>query len=122
MIAGIGTDIVSIGRVTKACGRSSFWNRVYTAREQELIGENMSRAAGNFAVKEAVVKAFGTGFGKIQPVQVEVLRDAVGKPYVNLYGAARQQAETMGIGGILVSISNEKEYALAFAVAEKRER
>ena len=88
MIVGIGTDIVEISRVAKACGRSSFWNRVYTVREQELIGENMSRAAGNFAVKEAIVKAFGTGFGKIQPIQVEVLRDVTGKPYANLHGAA----------------------------------
>lgn len=122
MIAGVGTDIVEISRVAKACGRSSFWDRVYTVKEQELIGENMSRAAGNFAVKEAIVKVFGTGFGKIQPIQIEVLRDAAGKPYANLYGAAKQQAEAMGIESIFVSISNEKEYALAFAVAEKRER
>ena len=122
MIAGIGTDMIEIGRVAKACGRESFLDKVYTLPEQKLISGNMSRAAGNFAVKEAVVKAFGTGFGKIQPVEVEVLRDAAGKPYVNLYGAAKQQAEAMGMGHIFVSISNEKEYAVAFVVAEMRER
>lgn len=83
-----------------------------------MIAGSASRAAGNFAVKEAVVKAFGTGFGRIQPVQVEVLRDQAGKPYVNLYGAARQQADELGIINIQVSISNEKDYAVAFAVAE----
>lgn len=117
-IAGVGTDIIEIRRVAKACARPGFLNRIYTLAEQELIKGQASRAAGNFAVKEAVVKAFGTGFGKIRPQQVEVLRDQAGKPYVNLYGEAGRQAEAMGIRHIHVSISNEKEYAIAFAVAE----
>lgn len=118
MIAGIGTDIIEIERVEKAYKRQGFASRVYTLKEQELISQRASRAAANFAVKEAVVKAFGTGFGKIQPAQIEVLRNQAGKPYVNLYEEAARQAEIMGISHIHVSISDEKEYAVAFAIAE----
>ena len=118
MIAGIGTDIIKISRAAKACERESFLSKVYTEKERELIQGNASRAAGNFAVKEAVVKAFGTGFGKIRPAEIEVLREQSGKPCICLSGAAKQQAELMGIQSLHVSISNEKEYAVAFVVAE----
>ncbi len=107
MIVGIGTDIVSIGRVQRAYERESFRNRVYTQKEQLWIGAKSFRAADNWAAKEAVVKALGTGFNGIAPAQVEVLRDDMGKPYVRL----------LGITACHVTISNEREYAVAFVIA-----
>lgn len=74
--------------------------------------------AGDFAVKEAVAKVFGTGFRDFMPGDIEVLRDELGKPYVNLYGGARKTAEEKGILRLEVSISNTREYAMAFAVGE----
>ncbi|MDE7325177.1 MAG: holo-ACP synthase [Lachnospiraceae bacterium] len=118
MIAGIGTDIVKIGRVSRAYEKKSFRNRVYTKKEQAWIGAKSYRAADNWAAKEAVVKALGTGFGKIAPAQVEVLRDEKGKPYVLLHGQARSRAKELGITVCHVSISNEQEYAVAFVVAD----
>lgn len=118
MIAGIGTDIVKVERAVRAYGRAAFRLRVYTQKEQELIGSRVTRAADNWAVKEAVAKALGTGFGKVLPLEIEVLRDGAGKPYCVLYGQARAQAQAMGVCAWHVSISNEKEYALAFAVGE----
>lgn len=117
-IAGIGTDLVEIKRIAAAMQRPGFCRRIFTAAEQELCAGNARKAAGNFAVKEAVVKAFGTGFGRIWPNQIEVLREMSGKPFVILYGAAREQAEKMGMTVLQVSISNEREYALAFVVLE----
>ena len=119
MIAGVGTDIVKVERVLRAYGREAFKTRVYTQNEQEMIGERYARAADNWAMKEAVVKALGTGFGRIAPAEVELLRDAAGAPYCILHGAAWQCAQELGIGCIHVSASNEKEYAVAFAVCEK---
>ena len=52
------------------------------------------------------------------PGDIEVLRDELGKPYVNLYGRARKTAEEKGILRLEVSISNTREYAMAFAVGE----
>ena len=118
MIYGIGTDLIEVERVKKAYAKESFRKKIYTEQEQQLIAENAQRAAGNFAVKESVVKAFGTGFGRISASDIEVLRDAFGKPYVVLHGAAKEQAEAEQILHIHVSISNTKEYAVGYAVME----
>lgn len=118
MIYGIGTDLIEVARVKKAYGKESFRKKVYTEQEQTLIAENAQRAAGNFAVKESVVKAFGTGFGKISAIDIEVLREASGKPYVVLHGPAKELAETEHILQIHVSISNTKEYAVGYVVME----
>ena len=117
MIAGVGTDIIKIERVLHAYGKEAFRNKVYTGKEQEFIGERKVRAADNWAMKEAVVKALGTGFGSIAPPEVELLRDAAGKPYCVLHGAAERCAAELGVACVHVSVSNEKEYAVAFAVA-----
>ena len=121
MILGIGTDIVQIERVEKAIQRKGFLERTYTVAEQQLIEKRTVCAAGNFAVKESVVKAFGTGFSCISPLEVEVLRSENGSPYVKLYGAAQEVFEKRQGKRLHVSISNEKEYAIAYVVLEGEE-
>ncbi|MBQ9828594.1 MAG: holo-ACP synthase [Lachnospiraceae bacterium] len=119
MIAGIGTDMIEIKRIKKACEKESFLVRCFTAKELELIGQDPQKAAGNFAVKEAVSKVFGTGFSGFRPIDIEVLRDEKGKPFVNLYGGAEETAAKLGITVIHVSITDTEEYAAAFAVGER---
>ena len=118
MIKGIGMDMVEISRIEKACKKEHFLNRVFTEEEVIRFQKFPVRLAGNFAVKEAVAKALGTGFRSFFPSDVEVLRDDLGKPYVNLYGSARELKEKLGIQSFFVTITNEKEYACAVAVAE----
>ena len=119
MVIGIGMDMVEMEQVRKACEKQAFVERVYTEEERRQAGEKVSRLAGDFAVKEAVAKALGTGFRGFMPGDIEALRDELGKPYVRLYGGAKEQAERQGISRIHVSITNTKEYAAAFAVAER---
>lgn len=121
MIIGVGTDLVEIRRVEQACEHRAFLEKVYTEQERELIAAGKHRAAGNFAVKEAVSKVFGTGFSRIRPNEIEVLRDERGKPYVNLYGEAKRLAGELGIRNLAVSISNTKELAIAYAIGETQE-
>lgn len=118
MIFGIGTDLIEVERIGKAYEKESFRRKVYTEQEQQMIAEHAQRAAGNFAVKESVVKAFGTGFREISPIDVEVLREASGKPYVVLHGAAKEMQHAKGILRVHVSISNTKEYAIGYVVME----
>ncbi|MFA9377356.1 MAG: holo-ACP synthase [Lachnotalea sp.] len=118
MIVGIGTDIIEIQRIKKACAKEAFFMRCFTERERNLIGDNYSRAAGNFAVKEAVSKVFGTGIRGFELLDIEVLRDDLGKPFVNLYNKAAMVAEKNRISKIHISISNTKEYAIAYAIGE----
>ncbi len=121
MILGIGTDIVQIERIEKAIARKGFLEHTYTEAERQLIAQRAVCAAGNFAVKESVVKAFGTGFSCISPREVEVLRRENGSPYVSLYGAAEKYFRELGGERIHVSISNEREYAVAYVVLEGTE-
>lgn len=119
MITGIGVDIIEISRVVKACEKEAFLKRCFTLEEIKLINQDSKRAADNFAVKEAVAKMFGTGFHGIALLDIEVLRDEMGKPYVNLYGGAARLAKEQGITRIHVSISNTKDLSNAFAVGEQ---
>lgn len=118
MITGVGLDLIEISRVLKACEKETFLRKNFTSAELEIIEQDKIKAADNFAVKEAVSKMFGTGFAGISLIEIEVLRDQMGKPYVNLYGNALELAKTQGITAIHVSISNTKEYTSAFAVGE----
>lgn len=118
MIVGIGTDLIEIDRVVKACENEAFQKKYFTEQEITLCKTEPKKFADNFAVKEAVSKAFGTGFGKIAPIEIEILRDSLGKPFVNLHGNARDMAYSMNMSRIWVSITNTNKYVSAFAVGE----
>lgn len=118
MITGIGVDLIEVERVISACKKESFLTRCFTGNEIDLIKSDLKIAADNYAVKEAVAKMLGTGFVGFSPIDIEVLRDAHGKPYVNLFGNAARLAKNQGVNAIHVSISNTKDYANAFAVGE----
>lgn len=119
MITGIGTDMIEILRVVKACEKEAFLTKYFTQKEQALFLTDKKKAADNFAVKEAVSKMFGTGFRKVMPIEIEVLRDGLGKPFVNLYGEAQKLSLEQGIKTVHVSITNTAKYAQAFVVGEK---
>lgn len=118
MIIGVGTDLIEIDRIKKACEKEAFLARVYTETERRQAGGRASRFAGDFAVKEAVSKVFGTGFSGFYPNEVEVLRDERGKPSVELYGTAKELAKRLKIIRIHVSITNTGNFAMAYAVGE----
>lgn len=121
MIIGIGTDIIEIDRIGKALINKGFLHKNFTEKEIEyfLRRKNMSEVvAGNFAAKEAVSKALGTGFRGFGLINIEVLRDELGKPKVNLYGQAKNIAEKGGAIRIHISISHNKTQAIAYCVIE----
>ena len=89
MIVGIGTDLIEIERIKKACEKEAFLVRVYTEEERRQAGGKASRLAGDFAVKEAVSKVFGTGFRGFGLLDIEVLRDGFGKPWCGFTGERR---------------------------------
>jgi holo-[acyl-carrier protein] synthase len=126
MIIGIGVDLVNIPRVKKLLEKwgSSFKERVFSEKEIEY-SEKHKRSeqhyAASFAVKEAFFKAVGKGFkGNIRLVDIEVLRDEYGKPFVNLHGNAKQKAEAMEVSCIHASISHDGEYSVAVVILERR--
>lgn len=123
MIIGIGVDIVEISRIEKACLKESFLKKIFSEKEIEICSKgkdkkNFSSFAGNFAVKEAVSKLFGTGVRDFRMKDIEVLRNELGMPYVVLYNNAKNISDEMNIKNIFVSISHNLECAVGFAVAE----
>lgn len=120
MIRGIGTDLLRIKRMEAAISRSEhFANRVFTEAERAYIYRggkpNFASAAANFAAKEAVVKALGTGFRGLALTDVELLHDESGAPHIRLHNAALERAQG---GKIWISLTHEGDYAAAYAVWE----
>ena len=122
MIIGVGTDIVEVDRIRKAFSRrpEKFRRKILAAEEIEKtpVSREIEYLAKRFAAKEAISKVLGTGmqFG-VSFGDILILTDLeTGQPLVELKGHAKQQASLKGINRILISISDEKDYAIAFAV------
>ncbi|NJD62398.1 MAG: holo-[acyl-carrier-protein] synthase [Deltaproteobacteria bacterium] len=125
MIVGIGVDIVDIGRVNAMLSRyrDRFLARVFTDAENRYAQRSVKtaeRLAGRFAVKEAVLKAFGTGKSHgILWKDVETVPGAMGKPKVNLYGNADKYMKKLNANRVHVSITHDGGKAMAFVVIER---
>lgn len=125
-IYGIGIDIVEIYRIKEAINKNEkFLNRVFTKEEIEYFKSknlNSNTISGNFAGKEAVSKAIGTGIRNYNFRDIEILRDNQGKPIVNVKNNLINICKELKIKEILISISHSKNYAVANAVAITKER
>ena len=122
MILGIGSDIIHIPRVARAIVNERFLQRVYTVRERayaESRGKGRAASlAARFAGKEAVLKAFGTGLRDGQLTDVEILPDVLGAPKVHLGGYFAARAAEMGVINAWITLSHERDYAIAYCVLE----
>ena len=126
MIKGIGTDLTDRRRIQRAHDRfgDRFVAKVLCATEVKVFqsmgdGKQVAYLAKQFAAKEAVVKALGTGFSQgIILHQIEITRRSTGAPGVNLKGRALARAIELGISTWSISLSDDGDYALAFVTAE----
>jgi holo-[acyl-carrier protein] synthase len=123
VIIGIGTDIIAISRIKKAIeANEHFVDKIYTPQEIAYCSSRAHKAesyAARFAAKEAVMKALGTGWdGIVNWVDIEVLPDEKGCPQVSLQGGAKQLSQNKGVKEVHVSLSHEKDYAVAYVVLE----
>jgi len=99
-----------------------FLRRVYTLDEVaycEQFKNKFERYAGRFAVKEAAMKALGTGWSRgVRWVDIEVVRQRGGRPTLALRGEAKQIADSLGVKNIAVSITHTAEQAIAQVIFE----
>lgn len=119
---GLGVDIVEIERMKRILVRSPrFKQRVYTEEERiycERCANPAVHYATRFAAKEAVLKALGTGFAHgIAPADVEVSRNAAGRPIVLLRRKASEVSKQLGVREIPLSLSYTHTEAVACAMA-----
>ncbi len=120
-----GVDILHIPRVQKAVDLygQRFLDRCFTSREIMSCRGHVSEFAVRYAAKEAVSKALGVGLrvmarNGVKFHEVEILPDRYGKPHVHLHGWAAERAQELGLKEWAVSLTHEKEYAVAFVVAQ----
>lgn len=116
-----GIDIVNINRVKKILltRRDKFLSKVFTKAETEYIskgGHKPNTISGIFAAKEAVSKVLGSGIGYINWQDIEVLHDNNGRPYIGINSKLKDKMKELGIKNLDISISHEKDYAMAFAI------
>ena len=124
MIVGLGIDVAEVRRIQAVieAQRERFLRRVYTPAEAaycEQFKNKYERYAGRFAVKEAAMKALGTGWSRgVRWVDVEVARQRGGRPILLLKGEAKKIADRLGVKNIAVSITHTSEEAFAQVVFE----
>ena len=114
----VGIDIVQISRIQKAMQKQSFANKILTDTEIACNTHNsIQSTAASFAAKEAFSKALGTGMRGFGFGDISVLHNSMGKPYLEFSTKVESLITAKGITGCDVSISHEKEYAVAIGVA-----
>lgn len=124
MILGIGIDICNVPRLARMRRKYGprFLDRVFTPTEQQRCGSGPAcdeRYAARFAAKEAFMKAVGTGWGRgMTFADIEIATEDTGKPVLSIAGGARELADRLGVSNIHVSLSHERENAIAFVVLE----
>ena len=124
MIFGIGTDLVDLDRVKAIKSKIAFAKKILGPQELATY-KQMSSDQGiyylgkQFAAKEAIAKAFGSGFtSPIFPQAIQILRNSIGKPEIVFSEEVKSYSEGLGITGSHVSLSDERNYLIAFAVLE----
>lgn len=124
MIRGIGVDIVKVDRIERAVERwgDRFLKRIFTPAEIERCQQRARPAqclALRFAAKEAFAKALGLGMRKgLRWRDIEVVHDHLGKPDLLLHNQAQRLLEAMEASRTWLSLSDERESAVAVVVLE----
>ncbi len=123
MIAGLGTDIAEVMRFRKWVENPQMLERFFNEKElstAKSISALCQHYAVRFAAKEAFSKALGTGITGFNLREVYITNNSEGAPLLNIEGAALSiMKERYGECKSFVSLSHEKEYALAFVILEK---
>ena len=121
IIFGIGTDIISINRIKNSLKKKNFINRIFNEKEIlkcKRINNSINCYAKRFAAKEAFSKALGTGIANgINLNEIVILNKKSGKPYINIIGQTKKILDKKfkrKKSKISLSLSDEKEYAVAF--------
>src|SRR6201996_9743587 len=127
-IYGIGTDIVQVSRVAAVMTRTNgrFAEkvlgpeelRVYHARHARSAARGLAFLATRFSAKEAFSKAIGLGMRWPMTWRaLQTLNEAGGKPILVASGELEQWLTVRGITA-RVTVSDERDYAVSFVIAE----
>jgi len=121
----VGIDIVFVPRIKEKLDNEKFFDKILTSVEKKYILLKKSAnkdveaksLAGFFAVKEAVLKAFGVGITNGYGFQdITIDHNEFGAPIVLLSEKLQNLLKEKHKNEINVSISHDGEYATAIAI------
>jgi holo-[acyl-carrier protein] synthase len=124
VIYGVGTDIVCVARMQSDVERygDRFARRILTEQEYDDYRSVVYPGrflAKRFAAKEAAAKALGTGFSaQVGWRDIGVGHEPDGRPVLHYSERVRNLCASAGIARSHLSISDERDYAVAFVVLE----
>ena len=124
MIVGIGSDVASISRIGEVLERHGerFVKRVLTAPERARYEKTVHKAAWlakRWAAKEAFSKAIGTGIHYPFTWQsITIGRDPKGKPLVLPGEAMKRHLDSLGVGRMHITLTDDADVAFAVVVLE----
>lgn len=123
MVFGIGVDITAVKRFEKWVNSPDMIERFFNEKEIKS-GKSLSAVcqhyAVRFAAKEAFSKAIGTGISGFNLKDVYITNDEFGKPIINVQNSAEEILKSRCQNYKLhVSLSHEKEYAIAYVIIEE---
>jgi holo-[acyl-carrier protein] synthase len=123
---GIGVDIIKNNRVRSSLKNNNFIKRIFSKNEI-LISKKFTNKTNyfskRFAAKEAFVKALGTGFRDgLNFKDIEIFNDKSGKPHYLINSKIKnyiKKKKKVKNFELFLSISDEKEYSIAFTIIQK---
>ena len=124
MIVGSGIDLIEIARIRHSAERygERFLDKVYTTGEKAYCLRKRNAAeslAARFAAKEAAAKALGTGISRgVTWREIEVVREASGRPSLRFCGRALEIAEGLRVRNATLSLTHTADLAMASVVLE----
>ena len=126
-ILGVGVDIVQNKRIKSSIKKKSFVLKIFGKSEIKLFKKNKNRSnffAKRFAAKESFSKSIGIGFrNNLNFKDVQILNDPMGKPY---YKKSKKISDIITKKfkvrnyELLLSISDEKDYSVAFTILQTK--
>ena len=126
-ILGIGVDIIENKRIKFLINDKNFIKRTFSKNELKLsksLKNKINYFAKRFSAKEAFAKSIGTGFrNNLNFKDIEILNDKLGKPYFRnskkIQKIIKEKFKTNNYD-LFLSISDEKDYSIAFTILQKK--
>ena len=123
---GIGVDIIDNSRIKTLLNNKNFIIRTFSRQEIFISKKNVNKInffSKRFAAKESFAKALGTGFrDNLNFKDIEIINDKLGKPYYLLNTKIKRlikKKKKVNNFELFLSISDEKEYSIAFTIIQK---
>ena len=124
-ILGIGVDLIKNKRINLLIKNQNFIKRTFSKKEISFSKKRKNKVnyfAKRFAAKESFSKSLGTGIGEnLNFKDIEILNDRLGKPYYLInkkINALILKKFKIKRYNLLLSISDEKDYSVAFTIIQ----